>query len=928
MEGISISFTPLTGARGADPSAPSSYLLEIDDFVFLLDCGWTERFDEAQLEPLRAVVDRIDAVLVSHADLGHVGGLPHAIAHLGLSAPVYATLPVCKMGQIVLYDAHQNAAQRGAPAPFALVDVEDAFKSFNELKYSQSVKLSGKGAGISISPHAAGHTLGGALWRIAKESEEVVYAPACNHQKEGHLAAGTLQSFHRPSLLVASARTALIALDGRRERERELLKLVEEALRGGGDVLVPVDAAGRVLELLLLLEHHWRSTRALHAHPIVLLHRAAEATLEAAKSQIEWMSEEVVTAFDSKRENSFALRHVRPCASLADCAKIQGPKVVLTTSALLDCGFASQMLPATLAQPKALLLLTQRAAPPTAASVLGAWPTPPNAKLTLYERQELAGAELAEFEEAEKRRAAAAAAAAALDADDDEEEDGEGEGEGEGGDDGDVTMGDASAAGEPMETDEASLYGGAAAAAPAPAASAAAAEKAAAELAAVKKLKVAELKAALQARGLADDGKKDVLAARLEAAIKKEADDASAATPTPARQASAASASSAAAAAAGAGSGASPRMVGRHAPAAKKQLLLPYEESLPARDEWGAVVTDAEWKMLAAAGDTAGPSAGGFGADTRRRPSSTARRVDKPADAMDDDDDDGDDFAAASRRPLQLAQLDVAPRSESGAPCKWVGRVATLAVKCAVRFVDMEGLSDGRSTKTILRDVAPRRLVLIGADDAATAHLAEYCEGDAALPHVATPAVGVSVDATSDTNVYKLKLSDELFTSLTPLRLGEYEIARLDGVLRLAAAPGDADAAATDAAADAPMDAAADAAPAADGAVVEAAPAALAAAPRPQLRKGLAGVLELPAAGAPRGGLHFISRGELRLADFKQLLGRERGLTAEIAGGSLVVNKAVVVRKVAGESRLVVEGAYGDDYLRVRDLLYAQYTVV
>ena len=54
----------------------------------------------------------------------------------------------------------------------------------------------------------------------------------------------------------------------------------------------------------------------------------------------------------------------------------------------------------------------------------------------------------------------------------------------------------------------------------------------------------------------------------------------------------------------------------------------------------------------------------------------------------------------------------------------------------------------------------------------------------------------------------------------------------------------------------------------------------------------------------------------------------ERGLTAEIAGGSLVVNKAVVVRKVAGESRLVVEGAYGDDYLRVRDLLYAQYTVV
>ena len=137
------------------------------------------------------------------------------------------------------------------------------------------------------------------------------------------------------------------------------------------------------------------------------------------------MSEEVVTAFDSKRENSFALRHVRPCASLADCAKIQGPKVVLTTSALLDCGFASQMLPATLAQPKALLLLTQRAAPPTAASVLGAWPTPP-VRSSRCKAPSSRAPSLPNSRRGEARTRAAAAAA--LDADDDEEEDGEGEG--------------------------------------------------------------------------------------------------------------------------------------------------------------------------------------------------------------------------------------------------------------------------------------------------------------------------------------------------------------------------------------------------------------------------------------------------------------------------------------------------------------------
>lgn len=38
---------------------------------------------------------------------------------------------------------------------------------------------------------------------------------------------------------------------------RELLDAVLSTLRGDGSVLLPVDSAGRVLELILLLERHW-----------------------------------------------------------------------------------------------------------------------------------------------------------------------------------------------------------------------------------------------------------------------------------------------------------------------------------------------------------------------------------------------------------------------------------------------------------------------------------------------------------------------------------------------------------------------------------------------------------------------------------------------------------------------------------------------
>ena len=44
--------------------------------------------------------------------------------------------------------------------------------------------LLGKGDGIVISPHVAGHLLGGTVWKINKDGEDVIYAVDFNHRKE------------------------------------------------------------------------------------------------------------------------------------------------------------------------------------------------------------------------------------------------------------------------------------------------------------------------------------------------------------------------------------------------------------------------------------------------------------------------------------------------------------------------------------------------------------------------------------------------------------------------------------------------------------------------------------------------------------------------------------------------------------------------
>ena len=99
-----IRLNPLSG--GGDES-PHCYLLEVDGFNFLLDIGWDEKFSPAFIARLEKVVPRLDAVLLSYPDIEHLGALPVAVGRLGLSCPIYATVPVYKMGQMFLYDLYQ-----------------------------------------------------------------------------------------------------------------------------------------------------------------------------------------------------------------------------------------------------------------------------------------------------------------------------------------------------------------------------------------------------------------------------------------------------------------------------------------------------------------------------------------------------------------------------------------------------------------------------------------------------------------------------------------------------------------------------------------------------------------------------------------------------------------------------------------------------
>ncbi|XP_050099981.1 probable cleavage and polyadenylation specificity factor subunit 2 [Anopheles aquasalis] len=394
------SIIKLHAVSGAMDESPPCYILQVDDVRFLLDCGWDEKFDQAFIKEIKKYVHTIDAVLLSYPDGSHLGALPYLVGKLGLNCPIYATIPVYKMGQMFMYDMFMSHYNMHDFDLFSLDDVDAAFDKIVQLKYNQSVAMKGKGYGITITPLPAGHLIGGTIWKIVKVGEEdIVYATDFNHKKERHLNGCELEKLQRPSLLITDAYNARYQQARRRARDEKFMTNILQTLRNNGNVLVTVDTAGRVLELAHMLDQLWKNKESgLMAYSLALLNNVSYNVVEFAKSQIEWMSDKLMKSFEGARNNPFTFKHLRLCHTMADLAKVPSPKVVLASSADMESGFSRELFIQWAPQATNSIIITNRSSPGTLArDLIDNGGNGRKIEMDVRRRVELEGAELEEY---------------------------------------------------------------------------------------------------------------------------------------------------------------------------------------------------------------------------------------------------------------------------------------------------------------------------------------------------------------------------------------------------------------------------------------------------------------------------------------------------------------------------------------------------
>ncbi|KNC99735.1 uncharacterized protein SPPG_05115 [Spizellomyces punctatus DAOM BR117] len=762
-----IKFTALSGARNEDPLC---YLLEIDEAKLLLDCGWTDAFEPEDLKQLKRIAKQVDAVLISHADIEHLGAYPYAVGSLGLNCPAYATVPVHDMGQICMYDAYQSKSDVEDFSTFTLDHVDTAFENMVQLRYSQPFSLSGRCKGITITAYAAGHTVGGTLWKIKKDTDEIVYAVDYNHKKDRHLNGTVLmttEALARPSVLITDSYNANSEQPLRKIRDAALVDTITAALSAGANVLIPVDSSTRVLELAYLLEQHWAFNRVQYA--LIFLAHQSYRTMTLARTMLEWMGDGVAQAFSQRREVPFDFKFLRTLYRMKDLEKLNGPKLVLASLSSMDTGWSSQLLQEWCEDPKNIIILPDRGLPTSMTRRLydewnlNAPPIQSNGlrpsvnieldlPMTVKTKIPLEGEELAEFLAREQQRREHELESLAKQRsliEEDESDMSEDEGE------------------------------------------------------------VAEVA--------------NILATGFDIYVKDQTRS------------------------------------GGFFKQSQSYRMFPTYEPRKRVDDYGEQIDPAVYMR-----------------------GEYQYALQQAAE---------EEESAQGPTPMDLDRIRP---EEDKIPSKYITRETNLKIRCKVMYIDFEGRSDGRSVKNILPQVAPRKLILIHGSEEATDDLAGYCaETESMTTEIYTPHVNECINVSAATNIYQVKLTDSLVSSLKVAAIADYELAYVSGIIRF------------------PQDEI-------PGLMSDQTPGDITT-PSGTATSTVVPILDFVPVEDQRVHRPVIV-GDLKLSEFRRLLQAE-GFGTEFVSGVLVVNGKIVVKRTAA-GQLTMEGQVGSDFYRIRSLLY------
>jgi len=320
----------------------SSLFLQTPESRVLLDCGVDVAANDDNAYPFLECpefnIKELDAVIISHAHLDHVGFLPYLIKY-GYKGPIYCTAPTRDIMALLLLDFVKIMRSDGKEPLFTSDEIKEMVKHTITLDFNEVTDIT---PDVRITLYNSGHILGSAMvhLHIGNGLHNLLYGADMKYGRTALLDPAVTQFPRLETLILESTYGGKEnVLPSRRECEDFLAESIMKTIKRRGRVLLPVLGVGRAQEVLLIVEDLIRAGK-MKKVPVYIDGMIWDVTA-IHTAYPEYLNSQVRKKIFHHNENPFLSNIFKRIGSAKERKEVieeGGPCIVLATSGMLQGG--------------------------------------------------------------------------------------------------------------------------------------------------------------------------------------------------------------------------------------------------------------------------------------------------------------------------------------------------------------------------------------------------------------------------------------------------------------------------------------------------------------------------------------------------------------------------------------------------------------